>query len=291
MVGRYDELEPWYEHLYAVLHPILFTALGAAGPAERGPGPAGRALDAGCGTGYQASQLAALGYEVHGVDISATSLAVARRRGARPVLATIEALPYPDGAFDAVVCCGSTLSFVDRPAGALDELGRVLRPGGRLLLECEHRWNLDLVWALVSGLAGGALGYRVTVSDALRHLLTAPRQGIAVDYPGYGTLHLFTMSELRAMLGRAGLRVERAWGIHAATNLIPSTVLHREHLSRPLAALYRGLCAVDDVLRSLGVAHVAASSAVVLARKDATGPAGGDALALRTALHAVAAGR
>ncbi|HEU5322144.1 MAG TPA: class I SAM-dependent methyltransferase, partial [Methylomirabilota bacterium] len=109
MAGSYDELEPWYEHLYEALHALLRAHLRPA------PGPFRPvALDAGCGTGLQAAVLEALGYETHGADLSRGLLEVARRRLRRPVLtrADLVALPYRDGAFDAVTCCGSTLSFV-----------------------------------------------------------------------------------------------------------------------------------------------------------------------------------
>lgn len=263
MAGSYEELEPWYEHLYAVLHRRLRDAL-APRPDARG----GRALDAGCGTGFQAAQLAALGWRVHGVDVSPGLLAIARTRGdAALLLATIEALPYADATFDVVACCGSTLSYVDAPAQALAEIGRVLRPGGRLLLECEHRPSLDLLWTLASSLGGDALGYGVTPREALRCLGRSPREGLVVEYPGYGRLRLFTLAQLAAMLGRAGLDVEETWGIHMATNVIPSTLLHRPRLGRMLAAMYRALCALDDALRRVPLTHVAANSLVVLARK------------------------
>src|SRR5258705_7173596 len=47
MADTYDELEPWYEHLYDVLHTILRDTIG------RAPSPGARALDAGLRTGFQ----------------------------------------------------------------------------------------------------------------------------------------------------------------------------------------------------------------------------------------------
>ena len=177
MAEEYDVLEPWYEHLYAVLHPIMLDVLAIdrpGGPSHVPPKPRfrslkvsarrpsaahlalSRALDAGCGNGFQTALLERLGYDTHGVDVAPRLLAVARSRLSSPTLAvaSVEALPHRDESFDAAVCCGSTLSFVDDPAAALQELARVLRPGARLLLEVEHRWSLDLVWTLVSGRHG-----------------------------------------------------------------------------------------------------------------------------------------
>jgi SAM-dependent methyltransferase len=263
MAPAYDQLEPWYEHLYEVLHAILRESLG--------PAPAGaRALDAGCGTGFQSALLDGLGWATHGVDVSAGLLAVARRRlpGVALARASHEALPYPDARFDAVVCCGSTLSFVDDPDRALAELGRVLRPGGRLLLDCEHRPSLDLAWTLASAFCGDALGYGVPARRAWRALATRGR--LRVPYPGYGPLWLFTHRELAGMLRAAGLVPRRAWGVHGITNLIPSTVLHRPRLPRALAAAYRGLRRADIALAGAAPGRALANSLVVLAERSQT---------------------
>jgi ubiquinone/menaquinone biosynthesis C-methylase UbiE len=261
MAPTYDDLEPWYEHLYDVLHAILRETIGPA------PAAGARALDAGCGTGFQSALLGALGWRTHGVDVSAGLLAVARRRlpGAALALASVEALPYPDGRFDAVVCCGSTLSFVDDPARALREMGRVLRPGGRLLLDCEHRPSLDLAWTLASALTGDALGYGVTPREAWRALAT--RERLRLPYPGYGALWLFTRRELAGMLRAAGLTPVRAWGVHGITNLLPSTLLHRPRPPRPLAAAFRALRRVDAALGGTAPARALANSLVVLAER------------------------
>lgn len=262
MADDYDTLEPWYGHLYPALHTLLRSAL-----APPNGGPPGRALDAGCGSGFQASLLESMGYVTHGLDLSARLLATATRRLRTPALALgdIETLPYQDAAFDAVSCCGSTLSFVERPAVAIAEIARVLRPGGRLFLDCEHKWSADALWALASALTGDPLGYGLTAAEAWRAL--AQRGGCVVTYPGYGALRLFTLTELRAMLRQAGLEPVRIWGIHGVTPLIPSTVLHRARVSAPVAAVFRALCALDDAVRRLPGAARIACNVVVLARR------------------------
>jgi ubiquinone/menaquinone biosynthesis C-methylase UbiE len=261
MAPAYHRLEPWYEHLYAVLHDVMSAELGA--PAV----PGGRALDAGCGTGFQTTVLAERGWRAHGVDIASSLLLLARDRVPRATFARadIRALPYAAASFDAAVCCGSTLSFVENPGRALAELGRVLRPGGVLFLECEHRPSLDLGWALASALTGNALGYDLSLRQAWRALVA--RGSVRVAYPGYGALQLFTRRHLHMMLESAGLAPRREWGVHSITNALPSTLLHRDRLPRPLAALYRALCRLDTALAPTRAGRALGNSLVILAER------------------------
>jgi ubiquinone/menaquinone biosynthesis C-methylase UbiE len=277
MAGSYDELEPWYTHLYQRVHAILRAQLRP--PAD---GRRRRSLDVGCGTGFQAVLLADLGYESHGVDISAGLLAIARSRLRSPTLALgdVEALPYRDATFDVVSCCGSTLSFVERADRALGEIGRVLRPGGVLLLECEHKWSLDLAWSFASALTGDPLRYGVAPRDVWRQVARPLREGSWLQYPAPSSngsfasmrLRLYTRSELRRLLGGAGLTMQRAWGIHMLTNLIPSTVLHRDRLGAWLARCYAALCRLDGALERARTAQAVANSLVLLAQKAPGGP-------------------
>jgi MPBQ/MSBQ methyltransferase len=265
MADGYDTLEPWYEHLYATLHALLRSELTP--PADT---PRARALDAGCGTGFQAAILDEMGYAVHGLDLSRVLLRGARERLLRAPLVQgdVQTLPYRDGGFDAATCCGSTLSYVDDAPQALAEIARVLRPGGRLLIECEGRWSLDLAWAWLSGLLGDPLGYELTPGEVWRAATTPRDRECRLRYPGYGTLRLFSAAELARLLRAAGLEPVRVWGIHSITNLLPSTVLHRAHLGRRVAAVYRALRGADRALAARWPAVRLANSLVVLARKS-----------------------
>ena len=105
------------------------------------PQPGERVLDIGSGPGYLLASIAeAVGPTgaAHGVDPSPAmnALAAARMDGmswVRVVDGDAVALPFPDGGFDAAVST-QVYEYVADIAGALGELRRVLRPGGRALV-------------------------------------------------------------------------------------------------------------------------------------------------------------
>ena len=98
-----------------------------------------RVADAGCGSGRLTVALARAGADVTGFDTSASQLDAARERAADAgvELTLLEAdfnetLPFPGGAFDAVVSRLAVMAS-DDPVATLRELRRVLAPGGRLV--------------------------------------------------------------------------------------------------------------------------------------------------------------
>ena len=94
-------------------------------------GPGSRVLDVAAGTGSITRQLQARGFEVISLDQSSEMIRVAKQQGAVTVLATAERLPFADGVFDGVTF-GYLLRYVDDVPRALEELVRVVRPGGAL---------------------------------------------------------------------------------------------------------------------------------------------------------------
>lgn len=92
-------------------------------------------LDLGTGPGTIAGVLAPLVGGVVGTDVSPEMLDLFETRtpGARSVLADAHRLPFKEGSF-TLVTCGSVFHHLEDPASAVDEVARVLRPGGRFLL-------------------------------------------------------------------------------------------------------------------------------------------------------------
>ncbi|HEX5066172.1 MAG TPA: class I SAM-dependent methyltransferase [Myxococcota bacterium] len=109
--------------------------------------PGEEVLEVGCGHGRTLARLAATaGVRVAGVDPSDVMVGVARRRLRRAIaagraevaLGSGEALPHPAARFDAAFAV-HVVYFWREPQADLQELRRVLRPGGRLLLGYKPR--------------------------------------------------------------------------------------------------------------------------------------------------------
>jgi len=109
--------------------------------------PGQRVLDVGCGNGYVLSHFARNGAETTGIDLTRRAVDLSRRRfeleGLRGtfVQASAEQLPFEDSYFDLVVSVG-VLHHTPRTEVAVQEIYRVLKPGGRFLLMLYHRNSL-----------------------------------------------------------------------------------------------------------------------------------------------------
>lgn len=121
-----------------------------------GPANGLRVLDVGCGDGVLAQAFAGRGAKVTGVDTSARMIAAARKRAERQgenvsfEIARAEVLPFETDTFDVAVAI-AVLCFVEDAQRALDEMARVLKPGGRLIVGELGRYN---TWAFVRRIKG-----------------------------------------------------------------------------------------------------------------------------------------
>ena len=136
--AAYSRWAPIYDLVFDLpFHPGRAAAARAAAEAA---GPGGEVLVIGVGTGLELPLLPG-NVLVTGIDISAPMLRAARARVERERLAQVKglhimdaaALDFPDAAFD-VALAPYVMSVLRRPAAALDEAWRVLRPGGALIV-------------------------------------------------------------------------------------------------------------------------------------------------------------
>lgn len=131
--------------------------------------PGDRVLDVGCGPGNYTGDLADASGSglVVGIDASEVMVATAARRSGRANLAYLRgdacALPFEDGTFD-VACSVGVIHLLEQPMRALEEIIRVLAPGGRLAIvaTCARGGMRGRAWG------GLTLFGRNELPDALR---------------------------------------------------------------------------------------------------------------------------
>ena len=163
---------------------ILDLVLGGRGPLE--------ALDAGCGTGFLAFELAARGHHVTGVDFAPAMIAEARRKAAergvsiRLEEADAEQLPFPPGSFDLAIS-RHLLWTLPRPEAAIAEWIRVLRPGGRLVV-VDGQFDAGAA-AAPPGSARSSAEY-AAVGDQLPFLGGRSMEQIEALFEAHGLVHV-----------------------------------------------------------------------------------------------------
>jgi SAM-dependent methyltransferase len=135
--GEYRKVEDvhwWFVGRRRILLQVLNRYLGKSAEGRR------RILDVGCGTGTMLGYLASYG-KAQGVDIDEEAVGYCHERGLLDVsLGEAAKLPFDNGTFDLVTAL-DVVEHLDDDAAALQEMRRVLRPGGHLLLTVPaHRF-------------------------------------------------------------------------------------------------------------------------------------------------------
>jgi ubiquinone/menaquinone biosynthesis C-methylase UbiE len=166
----YADWAPYYDeprnNLLEIEQPIVREILDGL--------PAGVALDAACGTGRHAEYLASLGHEVIGVDSSPEMLERARAKVPTGEFheADLHDLPLESDSVDVVVCA-IALSHVPDLAPVLEELARVLRPGGHLVISDSRGIFADIGLPLGRVTRDGAFVYMPTYARLASDYLAA----------------------------------------------------------------------------------------------------------------------
>ena len=183
--------------------------------------PGARILVVGCGTGDDVLALARLvkpGGRAFGIDQEETDLLDARRRAATAGLAakfhqgTPDDLPFPDASFDGV-CAAWFLSADIDPALAVSEMVRVVRPGGRIVID-DTDWTQATLGIGDPGTvrrvlhhqsaSTGSTGARLPIDQLAQaeHLINLTTSAIPVQDRSGATSRLF--AEMAAAAATAG---------------------------------------------------------------------------------------
>ncbi|HZC04471.1 MAG TPA: class I SAM-dependent methyltransferase [Ktedonobacterales bacterium] len=191
----------------------------------------GRVLDLGCAFGFATRMLTRAGYHAVGVDASPAYIARARRADPRGeyLLANASQTGLPSASFDGVIFL-DVLEHLPDERGAIDEIARVLKPGGALAVSAPHRgllWRLDslnLYAALVRATRRGLFPPEIAATGIHRH---------------------YALDDLRALLGdRFEIRRVTRTGLGVA-----------ELLNLPLLVLLRWVIQWDTLYQIVAFAY------------------------------------
>ena len=235
--------EDWAAYVEQVGLPLFGAVLDASRVTA-----GSRLLDAGCGAGLLALLASLRGAQVTAVDASAGLLAIVRQRlpSADVREGDLEALPFRDASFDAVVAVNSVFYATDM-AGAVRELARVARPGGRVVVtawgppeKCE---------------------FLTAVMPALGPLMPPPPPGAPPPHPGA----LSQPGALVTLLKASGLRTVEEGEVACPFVFSSSEASWRGNASAGVnqaAIAYSGEPAVRAVYAAADRAHMRADGSV-----------------------------
>jgi demethylmenaquinone methyltransferase/2-methoxy-6-polyprenyl-1,4-benzoquinol methylase len=143
MFDHFDIIAPFYDRVIHKLDLNRLTDLLKL-PAR------GRMLDAGGGTGRVSSRLRSLIDEIVVCDLSLSMLKQAKKKGRLLTVQThVEQLPFPNESFERIVVVDALHHFCDQRE-SIRELLRVLKTGGRLVLEEPNIDNFIIKWVALA---------------------------------------------------------------------------------------------------------------------------------------------
>jgi ubiquinone/menaquinone biosynthesis C-methylase UbiE len=135
----YDDFADWYENeRHGGYHALIDQLqVDLAKPLATGQD----ILEIGCGTGMILKELAPVARNAIGIDISPGMLAQAQARGLEVVVGSATDLPFQEESFD-MICSFKVLAHIEDIEKVMQEVARVLRPGGVAALEFYNSQSL-----------------------------------------------------------------------------------------------------------------------------------------------------
>jgi SAM-dependent methyltransferase len=237
-LDRLEERMWWYRGLHRQMAAALRTILATS--------PAGPVLDAGCGTGGLLAALKPLlnGRQSLGVEINPDAARrAAEKSGAEISVGSVNALPMADGSVAAILSADVLCHARVEPAVALQEVRRVLTPGGHAV------FNLP------------AYDWLRSAHDARVH-----------------NARRFTAGQFAGLLKQAGLQPVRTtyWNSFLLPVMIARRLVERGDTAKSdvmeypafLNALFGAILSLERGLIALGLRLPAGGSLLVVARKN-----------------------
>jgi len=113
----------------------------------------GKALDLGCGTGNYTVELYKRGFDVIGFDASEKMLEIARRKlpDVKFIKGDAYKLPFPDESFDVVLSV-TMFEFIHQPEKVVNEIYRILKPGGEALIGTMNGKSLWFIFKRIKSI-------------------------------------------------------------------------------------------------------------------------------------------
>jgi len=176
MFDHFDLLAPLYDRFIETPDPAQLRGL-----LDIPEG--GRVLDAGGGTGRVAALLRPLAGEFVLLDQSLQMLRKAQAKGLEPLRGDVARMPFPDASFDRVVVVDALHHF-SNPRASIGDLMRVLKPGGRLVIE-EPDIRLGVVKLVVLAEWLAVMGSHFFTPDEIRDMVVSYGATARIEADGH----------------------------------------------------------------------------------------------------------